>query len=155
MNNQKYQVFFRRVSTAGQDLAMQASADAFYREQFDPEAIIVIDEDATSANKKSIGERPEMKKLIELIKQDKVDTLYAFDRTRLFRDYYEAMEFNDLKSEHGVRIVFTSANNGCIETHDNTFLEGILNLFSDIEGKSIARRSEEARKKYPPKKWDI
>lgn len=74
MNNQKYLVFFRRVSTAGQDLAMQASADAFYR--LDPETIVIIDEDATFANKKSIGERPEMKKLIELIKQDRIRSIH-------------------------------------------------------------------------------
>jgi len=32
------------------------------------------------------------------------------------------------------------------------FLEGLLNIFSDIEGKNIARRILEARRRYPPKK---
>jgi DNA invertase Pin-like site-specific DNA recombinase len=152
LNSEKYHVFFRRVSTAGQDLAMQESADALYRERLLPEEIKIINENAISANKKSIYERPEMQQVISLIRQGKVHTLYAFDRTRLFRDYYEAMEFNDLRNEYGIELIFTSEGNGHIQANDNTFLEGILNLFSDIEGKNIARRSEEARKRYPPRK---
>ncbi len=33
VNNEKYHVFFRRVSTAGQDLAMQIQADEPFREK--------------------------------------------------------------------------------------------------------------------------
>jgi DNA invertase Pin-like site-specific DNA recombinase len=152
LNNEKYHVFFRRVSTAGQDLSMQASADALYRERLLPEEIKIINEDATSANKKSIDDRPEMQKVISFIKQDKVHTLYAFDRTRLFRDHYEGMQFTDLCLKHNVRIVYTSQGNGSIQATEDIFLEGILSMFSDIEGKNIARRTEEARRRYPPKK---
>ncbi|MCM3729707.1 hypothetical protein M3226_29505 [Neobacillus cucumis] len=60
MNNEKYHVFFRRVSTAGQDLAMQSSADAPYREKLLADEILVFDEVAISANKLSVRERPEM-----------------------------------------------------------------------------------------------
>lgn len=72
----KYHVFFRRVSTDKQNMEMQQSADAYYREKLLPEEIKVIDEDALSANKKFINERPEMQKLISLIKEDQVDTRY-------------------------------------------------------------------------------
>jgi DNA invertase Pin-like site-specific DNA recombinase len=152
MDRKKYHVFFRRVSTAGQDLAMQESADAPFREKLPPDEIIIINEDATSANKKSISERPGMQNVISLIKDGKVRTLYAFDRTRLFRDFFEGMEFNELRTTHDVEIFFTSVGNGNIPVSDSFFLEGILNLYSDIEGKNIARRTEEARKRYPPKK---
>ena len=152
MNNQKYHVFFRRVSTAGQDLTMQESADAPFREKLLPEEIMIIDEDAVSANKLSIRERPEMQKVISFIKQEKVRTLYAFDRTRLFRDFYESMEFTDLCFKHGVQIVYTSQGNGNIQATDDIFLEGILSMYSGIEGKNIARRTTEARRMYPPKK---
>ncbi len=63
-----------------------------------------------------------MRKLIELIKQDKVDILYAIDRTRLSMDYYEATELQFEKRAR-FKIGITSSNNGCIETNDNTFLE--------------------------------
>lgn len=152
MNNEKYHVFFRRVSTAGQDLAMQSSADAPYREKLLADEILVFDEEAISANKLSVRERPEMQKVISLIKQGKVHTLYAFDRTRLFRDSYEAQEFHDLRTKHDVHLVYTSVGNGHIQATEDVFLEGLLNIFSDIEGKNIARRTLEARRRYPPKK---
>ncbi|MGF6947704.1 DNA invertase Pin-like site-specific DNA recombinase [Neobacillus sp. B4I6] len=153
MNNEKYHVFFRRVSTAGQDLAMQSSADAPYREKLLPQEIVIVDENAISANKLSVYERPEMQKVISLIKQGKVHTLYAFDRTRLFRDSYEAQEFHDLRTKHDVHLVYTSVGNGHIQATEDVFLEGLLNIFSDIEGKNIARRTREAIRRYPPKKF--
>ena len=153
MNERKYHVFFRRVSTAGQDIAMQITADAPYREQLLPEEILVFEEYAVSANKLSLQERPEMNKIISLIKQDKIHTLYVFDRSRLFRDSYEANAFNDLRKKHKVQLVLTSTDSGNIQATEDIFLEGLLNIFSDIEGKNIARRTTEARRMYPPKKF--
>ncbi|WP_077210736.1 recombinase family protein [Bacillus dakarensis] len=153
MNEVKYHVFFRRVSTPGQDIAMQVAADAPFREKLLPEEILVFEENAVSANKLSIQERPEMKKVISLIKQDKVHTIYAFDRTRLYRDSYEAQAFNDLRKKHNVQLLLTSTDNGNIQATEDIFLEGLLNIFSDIEGKNIARRTTEARRMYPPKKY--
>jgi hypothetical protein len=60
VNNEKYHVFFRRVSTAGQELALQSSADAPYREKLLPDEIVIVDEYAISANKLSVHDRPEM-----------------------------------------------------------------------------------------------
>ena len=148
----KYKVFFRRVSSKGQDLAMQESADALYRRQYLPKEIIIIDEDDTSANKLKMAERQQMMKLVWMILNGQVDIVYAFDRTRLFRDFYEANYFVSICRKKNVRIFFTSAGNGHQQATDNTLIEGVLNIVSDIEGKNIARRTEEARKRYPPKK---
>jgi DNA invertase Pin-like site-specific DNA recombinase len=153
VNFKKKHIFFRRVSTAGQELTMQEAADLSYRDKLFDEQFIIIDEFAMSANKKAIAERPEMQKLITLIQKDKVQTLYAFDRTRLFRDYYEGMEFTDLCLKHGVQIIYTSEGNGHIKSTDDILLEGFLNMFSDIEGKNIARRTEESRRRYPSQKF--
>ncbi|PHA24284.1 hypothetical protein COE84_00130 [Bacillus wiedmannii] len=62
MTNKKYHVFFRRVSTAGQDLAMQEAADAPFREKLLPEEIMIMEEDAVSANKLSIHDRRKTKR---------------------------------------------------------------------------------------------
>lgn len=91
-NNQKKHVFFRRVSTAGQDIITQEAADLPFREKLSNDEILIINEIATSANKKAINERPEMQKLISMVKDEKVHSIYAFDRSRLFRDFYEGME---------------------------------------------------------------
>lgn len=152
MEQKKLHVFFRRVSTAGQDLEMQITADAPFRERLLTEEIHVIDEFAVSANKKSTDERPEMLKLISLIKQYKVDTVYAFDRTRLFRNYYDGMEFQDVCRKHDVSLVYTSSGQGHVQATDSTFLEGVLLMFSNIEGQNIARRTNEVQRRCPPKK---
>ena len=154
MNNQrqnKYKVFFRRVSTVGQDLIMQESADAIYRQKYLPSEIFIITEDGVSANKLRIERRPEIKKLITMIQNNQVETIYAFDRSRLFRDFYEANYFVWLCKKHNVRIVFTSS--GHQEATDSTLIEGVMSIVGDIEGKNIARRSAEARKRYPAKKF--
>lgn len=152
VNNEKYHVFFRRVSTAGQDLAMQIQADEPFRGKLLANEIKVFNENAISANKLSVKERPEMNEVILLIKQGKVHTLYAFDRTRLYRDSYEAQAFHDLLCKYDVQLVFTSVGNGNIQATEDPFLEGLLNIFSDIEGKNIARRTKEAQRMYPAKK---
>ncbi|WML57454.1 recombinase family protein [Neobacillus sp. PS2-9] len=150
-NKNKYKVFFRRVSTINQDLAMQESADAMYRENYIPDEVLIMNEDGVSANKLDIEKRPQMKKLIQMIINDQVDIIYAFDRSRLFRDFYESNYFVSLCKKHKVKIFFTSSGNGQQAT-DSTLLEGVMNIVSDVEGKNIARRTEEARKRYPPRK---
>lgn len=152
MEQRKLHIFFRRVSTAGQDLEMQITSDAPFREMLLQEEIHVIDEFAVSANKKSTEERPEILKLISLIKQGKVSTVYAFDRTRLFRNYYDGMEFQDLCRKHDVCLVYTSSGQGHVQATDSTFLEGVLLMFSNIEGQNIARRTNEVQRRCPPKK---
>jgi DNA invertase Pin-like site-specific DNA recombinase len=134
INSQKTHVFFRRVSTAGQDIITQEAADLPFREKLQDDDILIINEIATSANKKAISERPEMQRLISLIKNNKVHSIYAFDRSRLFRDFYEGMEFNDLRAKYNVQIIYTSVGNGNMPASDDVFVEGLLSMFSDIEG---------------------
>ncbi|MDQ0253940.1 DNA invertase Pin-like site-specific DNA recombinase [Evansella vedderi] len=152
MKRYKYVVFFRRVSGKSQDLRMQVSADSIFREKHHTNEIIIIEEDGVSANKIRLKDRPEMLQLISLIKSNQVDIVYAFDRTRLFRDYYEALYFVTLCKKHNVQIHFTSAGAGHQQATDNSLIEGVMNIIGDVEGKNIARRIEEARRRYPPKK---
>ena len=150
---QKLHIFFRRVSSANQDLATQIEFDRPYRELCNKEQIVEVNEDDTSANKLSVAQRPKITEIINLIKEDKVEKVYAYERTRLFRDYYEAQEFCHTCIEHNVEIIYTSSSNGHMGFTGDIFIEGLLNLFGDIEGKNIARRTVEARRKYPPKKY--
>jgi hypothetical protein len=153
INSHKKHVFFRRVSTAGQDIITPEAADLPFREKLSDDEILIINEIATSANKKAINERPEMQRLISLVKDKKVHSIYAFDRSRLFRDFYEGMEFNDLRAKYDVQVIYTSVGNGNMPASDDVFVEGLLSMFSDIEGKNIARRSWEARLRYPARKF--
>ncbi|MDQ0273738.1 recombinase family protein [Cytobacillus purgationiresistens] len=102
MFQNRFHVFYRRVSTHNQDLTMQIAADASYREKLDEQEMRIINEHGVSANKKSIEERPDMQALLSRIEEDKVSTLYTFDRSRLFRDFYEATKFQDICIRNGV-----------------------------------------------------
>lgn len=147
----KLKVFFRRVSTTSQDLIMQESADEMYRSQYSANEILIMTENGVSAKKLDMNKRPQMKKLVSLVMKNQVEIIYAFDRTRLFRDFYESNFFVSLCKTHNVSIVYTSPGNGQQAT-DSTIFEGVLNIVSDIEGENIARRVQEARLRYPPKK---
>lgn len=149
----KFHIFFRRVSSANQDLATQIEFDRPYREACEEDKILIMNEDDTSANKLRVAQRPKIPDIIQMIKEDKVEKVYAYDRTRLFRDYYEAQDFCNVCNKHNVNIIFTSTSNGHMPFTGDLFIEGILNLFGDIEGKNIARRTSEARRKYPPRKF--
>lgn len=148
----KYKVFFRRVSSKGQDLSMQRSGDAPYREQYPSSEILIIEEFDVSANKLSLKERPKMMKLVSMIENNQVDVIYTFDRTRLFRDFYEGNYFVSLCRKYNVEIFYTSSNNGHQQATDSPLVEGVLNIASDLEGENIARRTEEARRRYPSQK---
>ncbi|WP_088013371.1 recombinase family protein [Gottfriedia acidiceleris] len=92
----KYHVFMRRVSTNQQDIKSQILADEIYRSLIPDHLILIIEEKGVSANKLRYHEREKMKEVIRLIQADKVDTVYAFDRTRLFRKFLDSMLFFDL-----------------------------------------------------------
>ncbi|MGD7046155.1 recombinase family protein [Jeotgalibacillus proteolyticus] len=151
LDAKKYKVFFRRVSTTKQDMSLQESADAIHREHLHENEIVIINENGVSANKLKINQRPQMLQLISMIENYQVETIYAFDRSRLFRDFYEALFFGVLCKRKNVNLIFTSPEKGYQATN-NALLEGFLNIVGDVEGKNIARRTEEARKRYPPRK---
>lgn len=153
MKDLKLHVFYRRVSTKGQELDTQIEFDRPYRDLLQEEEIYIIEEHGLSALKLTIKERPKMQELIKLVEENKVSTVYLYDRTRSFRNYYEAMLFIDLCKKHGTNIIYTSSANGHLDYSNDLLVEGILNIFGEMEGKNITRRTQESYRRYPPKKF--
>lgn len=91
-SNGKLKVFLRRVSTENQSLEMQIAADKKYRDAFDEDEYIEVNELGVSANKVKLKDREKMLEVISIISQGKVDTLYVYDRSRLTRNFYEYLE---------------------------------------------------------------
>ncbi|USY55873.1 recombinase family protein [Bacillus sp. 1780r2a1] len=147
----KYKVFLRRISTMSQDPSMQETADAPYRQQYSSKEIIIINEYGVSANKLYIAQRPKIQKLIKLIENNKVEVVYVFDRSRLFRKHYEGVFFIDLCKKHNVKIIFTST--GHQEASNNTLIEGVMSIVNNLEGENITKRNAEARRRFPGKKF--
>ncbi|MFD0828462.1 recombinase family protein [Neobacillus sp. M.A.Huq-85] len=131
-NITKYKVFYRRANITNQNLEMQESADALYRENYSPSEILIMNENGVSANT-TIENRPQMKKLYQMIMKDQIDLIYVYDRSRLFRDFYLFNDFLLLCKKHNVNIFYTSTGNGYQKETHSTLLD---NLFiKDSKGK--------------------
>jgi DNA invertase Pin-like site-specific DNA recombinase len=109
-NITKYKVFYRRSNITNQNLEMQKSADALYRENYSHSEILIMNENGVSANT-TIENRPQMKRLIQMIMMDQIDLVYVYERSRLFRDFYAINNFVLLCRKHNVNIFYTSTGN--------------------------------------------
>jgi DNA invertase Pin-like site-specific DNA recombinase len=117
----KYKVFFRR-DNGTSNIEIQESADAKYREKYLPSEILIMNENGVSANA-NIEMRPQMKRLIQMIKNNQVDIVYVYDLSRLFRDFYKFNYFVTLCNKNNVKIFYTSTG---IQHQDNILLNLML-----------------------------
>lgn len=78
-----------------------------------------MNENGVSANKLDIEKRSQMKKFIQMNINNQVGIIYVFDRTRLFRDFYESGYFVSICKIHKVKVFFTFAGNGHQQTIDS------------------------------------
>lgn len=151
--NEKIHVFHRRISTDGQNLDMQVAADKQYREQLHEDEFVEINEIGISANKVKLQHREKMSELITWIKQGKIDTLYVYDRSRLTRNFYEYMELADIFNEYGVKVEFTTTDSAYPPYSHQAIIEGVNGMIVEEEGKAIARRITDVRRKLPSHKF--
>lgn len=149
ISNHKKVAVYARVSSSGQDISMQINlADAYIKSQkIDPNTVIWIKDEDISANKLSIDQRPGMMELIHLITQKQVETVIAYGRDRLARNFVEYCYIVDVFDKHNVEVIFTAKSQPPY-TH-NLVLESIYGAFAQNEGKNIASRTNDARKQYP------
>lgn len=131
-NKRKYKVFFRRVNTTTQNIELQESADAIYRESYLPNEILIMNEIGVSANT-NIEKRPQMFRLTQLIMNDQVDIVYVYDLSRVFRNLYEFNYFDLLCKKHNVNIIYTSPANGNQQTTRCSLVDHLRNIVSDAD----------------------
>lgn len=151
--NGKYVIFFRRVSSESQSLKMQEARDEEFRNQLPEGSFVILEEEGVSANKLSLTERTEMVRLITFIRAGKVSKIYVYDRSRLVRDFYQHMLLMDLFKKYGVEVEFTTEDKSYLAYSDDMRIEGMFAIISDEEGNNIARRTRDARLKFPPQKF--
>ncbi|MCL9638020.1 recombinase family protein [Bacillus zanthoxyli] len=149
----KLTIFIRRVSTDNQSLEMQMAADRKFRDLLDEEEYIEINELGISANKVKLKHREQMQLVINMIQQNKVNTVYVYDRSRLARNFYEYIELVDLFIAHNINVIFTTTNLSYPPFSCDYLVEGINGILIEEEGKAIARRISDTHKKLPNKKF--
>ncbi|WP_079504486.1 recombinase family protein [Mesobacillus jeotgali] len=144
-------VVYARVSSDQQSLDMQLEAAKPYRKKYHPDEILILSDDGVSAMKNKIEERPALQELLNLIRNDLVDTIIVYQRDRLAREFYEYLEIILLIYTHKVKVIFTATGhlpfNHDIESGIHS--EGLFGMMSQIEGMSITNRTRDAFEKAP------
>jgi site-specific DNA recombinase len=119
----KLKVFYRRAREAGQ-LEMQIKSDSKYRQILMPHEFIEINEGNVSATE--FKERSSIHQLIKLMEMGNVDTLYAYDTSRLTRNMSNHIELMALLDKHNVQLVLTG-------TSENDMPKNLLGLWEGFK----------------------
>ncbi len=72
--------------------------------------ILEFNDHGISANKVPLPKRPQLNKVLNLIKEGRVENLVVFARDRLARDTYEYSEILSILYDHNVNVYFTMQN---------------------------------------------
>lgn len=140
-------VVYIRVSTLGQDITMQKNAARNLIEEYGEDNVRVIVDEGVSALKLRMNDRPGLQQILNMIRSGEVQTLIVYSRDRLARNFYEYLEIAKLLLERKVNVVFTQEN--ARPFSDDLVLEAIYGIFAQIDGRTIQRRSLDARKHSP------
>ncbi|MEK4206436.1 recombinase family protein [Paenibacillus sp. FSL R10-2788] len=103
-------------------------------------------DEAVSARKTEIHERPELSRLVHDIENDLVSTLYVYKRDRLARNVVQSMELFELLRSKQIKVVFTADNEIPIQySPAGEFFELIIAGFNQREANQIVQRIKETK----------
>lgn len=103
-------------------------------------------DEAVSARKTELKERPELNRLMYDINRGLVTTVYVYKRDRLARNVIQAMELFELFRSHHVKVIFTADNEIPIQySPAGEFFELIIAGFNQREANQIVQRIKETK----------
>ncbi|AIQ34703.1 hypothetical protein R50345_08810 [Paenibacillus sp. FSL R5-0345] len=103
-------------------------------------------DEAVSARKTEIHERPELSRLIQDIESGLVSTVYVYKRDRLARIVVQSMEIFELFRSKQITVVFTADNEIPIQySPAGEFFELIIAGFNQREANQINQRIKETK----------
>lgn len=103
-------------------------------------------DEAVSARKTEIHERPELNRLLKDIEKGIITTLYVYKRDRLARNVVQSMELYELFRTHKVNVIFTADNEIPIQySPAGEFFELIIAGFNEREANQIVQRIKETK----------
>lgn len=104
-------------------------------------------DDAISGRKTEICERPAMRKLLQDIKNEKVEKLFVYKRDRLARDAMQYLEIYQLLKEKEVEVIFTADNEFPLQySPAGELVELLMAGIIQREGEQIVERISETIK---------
>lgn len=103
-------------------------------------------DEAVSARKTEIHERPELSRLTQDIESGLVSTVYVYKRDRLARNVVQSMEIFELFRSKQITVVFTADNEIAIQySPAGEFFELIIAGFNQREANQIIQRIKETK----------
>ncbi|ACT03368.1 recombinase family protein [Paenibacillus sp. JDR-2] len=103
-------------------------------------------DEAVSARKTELKERPELNRLMYDIKRGLVTSVYVYKRDRLARNVIQAIELFELFRSHQVKVIFTADNEIPIQySPAGEFFELIIAGFNQREANQIVQRIKETK----------
>jgi DNA invertase Pin-like site-specific DNA recombinase len=118
---------YYRVSTDKQDFDSQKHAIDAWIEQHNPATVYTFQDFAMSG---SNPHRPQLKKMLKLAKQDKIDAVITYRLDRLSRTALDAIEICISLDRAGVELICVKQN--LFTTRDNPFRRTMMTLFAEL-----------------------
>jgi DNA invertase Pin-like site-specific DNA recombinase len=144
---EKLTAVYVRVSTNSQNEDMQLAAAARLLQDNNTTDVKYFVDHGVSATKVPMDRRPQLKALMQDIKEGKITHIITYNRDRLARDFYEYMTLCEQFYKYNITVSFTAYD--CIPFQENTMIEGFLALVSELEGEAIKTRKHDSHKQFP------
>ena len=139
MKNKKITAVYARTSSRKQNLKFQLEAAYPYIKGTEPEGLLCFIDEGVSGSSQPF----ELKKLIDLIRKDLVDTLVVYDRSRLTTSLDSYLELINLIDRHQVKVIFTAAAE---EKIGDIYREGLKALLKKYESIMLSNRIKDGLK---------
>ena len=104
-NNKKTVIYARTAASNKQSLDLQLEAAKPFVKGVQEENVVIITETASSGLTQQVG----LQKILELVKNDQLETLIVYQRDRLARNLIDYSEIAKLIYAHKVKVIFTAS----------------------------------------------
>lgn len=144
-------VIYSRVSTTSQDYKRQTEELLEFSKNMNYEVVSIFEEKISGGKKNE--ERPELMKMINFIKKNKIDKVLCWELSRLGRNTFEVLKTIQLLNENCISLYIKNysietLNDKCEINPMSQFLIQILTSVSEMEKTQIYQRIKSGYERY-------
>ena len=144
-------VIYSRVSTLLQDYKRQTEELLDFSKKNNYEVVSIFEEKISGANKNE--DRPQLMKMINFIKENKIDKVLCWELSRLGRNTIEVLKTIQLLNEHYISLFIKNynietLNDKCEINPLSQFMIQILTSVSEMEKTQIRQRIRSGYESY-------
>jgi DNA invertase Pin-like site-specific DNA recombinase len=144
-------VIYSRVSTNSQDYKRQTNELIEYSKKMNYSVLGVFEEKISGAKKNY--ERPELMRMIDYVKENKIDKVLCWELSRIGRDTIEVLKTIELLNQNCISLFIKNhnietLNDKCEVSPMSTFLIQILTSVAEMEKTTIRQRIKSGYDNY-------